>query len=54
MAEYTTSGRTVFVLGKEINGNHEAIIAADSEEYTLDPATIVTYSSGLAEFPYSV
>ena len=50
MSVATTSGRTVFVLGREVDGNREAIIVDDAEEYTLDPETIVTYSSGDAVF----
>ena len=50
----TTSGRTVFVLGKELLGNREAIIVEDGKEYTLDPDTIVEYTDDTAQFPYEV
>lgn len=50
----TTSGRTVFVLGREVDGNREAIVVEDAKEYTLDVDTILTYSDDNAEFPYSL
>jgi hypothetical protein len=50
----TTSGRTVFVLGKELDGNREAIIVDTAKEYTLDADTIVTYSDDTAQFPYTI
>lgn len=50
----TTVGRTVFVLGREVDGNREAIVVDSGKEYTLDADTIVTYSDGDAEFPYGV
>jgi len=50
----TTSGRTVFVLGREVDGNREALVVDDGKEYTLDAETIVTYSDADAEFPYGV
>lgn len=50
----TTSGRTVFVLGREVDGNREVLVVDDGVEYTIDPATRYAYSDDLAEFPYSV
>lgn len=50
----TTSERTVFVLGTEVDGNREAIVIESGVEYTLDPDTIVEYSHASAKFPYSV
>ena len=54
MTTYETNGRTVFVLGREVDGNREAIIVDDGKEYTLDPETIVTYSDATATWPYAV
>lgn len=48
----TTEGRTVFVLGREVDGNREALIVDDNTEYTLDAAAIVDYSDDTAAFPY--
>lgn len=50
----TTSGKTVFVLGRNQDGNREALIVDSGKEYTLDAATIVTYSDDTAQFPYTV
>lgn len=50
----TASGRTVFVLGREVDGNREVVVVEDGEEYTLDASAIVDYSDDTAEFPYSV
>ena len=50
----TASGRTVFVLGKELDGNREAIIVEDGEEYSMDADAIVEYSDGTAQFPYEI
>jgi hypothetical protein len=49
----TASGRTVFVLGQEVDGNREVVVVENGEEYTMDAATIVTYSDGSATFPYT-
>lgn len=48
------SGRTVFVLGKELHGNREAIIVEDEEEYSIDPDAIVDYTDDTAQFPYQI
>lgn len=50
----TASGRTVFVLGKELQGNRQAIIVEDGEEYSIDPAAIETYTDATAAFPYEI
>jgi hypothetical protein len=50
----TASGRTVFVLGKELQGNRQVIIVESGDTYTLDPAAIETYSDDTAMFPYEV
>jgi hypothetical protein len=54
MATDVTTERTVFVLGREVDGNREALIVDSGKEYTLDPETIVEYSDESAEFPYGV
>lgn len=54
MATGTADGRTVFVLGRQVDGNREVIVVEDDQEYTLDADTIVTYSDDSAEFPYVV
>lgn len=50
----TADGRTVFVLGREVDGNREVLVVEDTVEYTLDAATIVDYSDDNAAFPYTV
>lgn len=50
----TANGRTVFVLGKELHGNRQAVIVEDGQEYDLDPAAIVSYTSDRAQFPYTL
>lgn len=50
----TTDGRTVFVLGRELDGNRQAIVVEDAQEYSLNAETIVEYSDQDARFPYEV
>lgn len=50
----TTNQRTVFVLGKEIQKNRQAIVVEAGEEYDLDPSAIVSYTSDAAQFPYTL
>lgn len=50
----TANARTVFVLGKEVNKNRQAIIVEAGEEYDLDPTAIVSYTSDAAQFPYTL
>lgn len=54
MATNTASGRTVFVLGKDVRGNRQAIVVESGQTYDLDPAAIVAYTSGLTQFPYTI
>jgi len=49
----TASGRTVFVLGQEVDGNREVAVVESGDEYAMDFATVATYSDGDATFPYS-
>lgn len=48
------TGRTVFVLGKELHGNRETQIFETGEAYDLDPAAIVNYSVVTTRFPYEL
>lgn len=48
----TTTARTVFVLGKEVDGNREVHVLESGSTYDWDYDTISTYSSGYASFPY--
>jgi hypothetical protein len=50
----TATERTVFVLGRELEGNREAVIVESGSEYFLDPDVIVEYSDDTAQFPYSL
>lgn len=50
----TATGRTVFVLGRELHGNRQVVIVNDGEEYSLDPSTIQTYTQQVARFPYNI
>lgn len=48
----TANARTVFVLGKELAGNRQAVVVEAGQEYDLDPTAIVSYTSDAAQFPY--
>jgi hypothetical protein len=48
----TTDSRTVFVLGKEVDGNREVHVLESGSSYDWDPDTISTYTAGEASFPY--
>jgi hypothetical protein len=50
----TAVGRTVFVLGKELHGNRQAIVVEDGEEYSVDISAKVEYTDQTAKFPYEV
>jgi hypothetical protein len=52
MAE--AQGRTVFVLGREVDGNREVVVVEDGAEYAVDPTTEVEYSDDTAQFPYEL
>jgi hypothetical protein len=54
MATNTASGRTVFVLGLDVQGNRQAVVVESGDTYDIDPAAIVTYSSANAQFPYEL
>lgn len=48
-----TNARTVFVLGKEEDGNKTMVVVESGKEYSMDADTIVTYSDAEATFPYT-
>ena len=50
----TASGRTVFVLGREVDGNRGSYIVEDGEEYSVDFAASVDYTDQTASFPYTI
>jgi hypothetical protein len=50
----TANGRTVFVVGKELHGNRQVVVVENGQEYDLDPAAIVSYTSDVAQFPYTL
>lgn len=52
MGTNTASERTVFVLGKEEEGNRVVSVVESGEEYSMDITTAVTYTVGNASFPY--
>lgn len=54
MATGTSVGRSVFVLGKEVAGNRQAVIVENGQEYSLYSTAIVAYTDATAKFPYSV
>lgn len=50
----TASGRTVFVLGKEVQGNRQVLVVDDGEEYNVDFAAAQEYTEQEARFPYEL
>lgn len=50
----TTNQRTVFVMGKDITRNKSVVVLESGEEYDIDPAAIVSYTSVAAQFPYTL
>lgn len=55
MSQNTASGRTVFVLGKQIHGNRQVMVYNSGEEYGLyDNSTAVDYTSAATRFPYDM
>lgn len=54
MATNTTTARTVFVLGKQIAGNRQALIVESGEEYSVSVSTIIAYTDQTARFPYDL
>ena len=55
MATGTAVGRTVFVLGREVDGNRQAMVVENGEEYSVDHnATVEAYTEQVARFPYEL
>lgn len=52
MAE--AEGRTVFVLGREVDGNRQVVVVEDGEEYNFDIDTITDYTDQTSRFPYEI
>jgi len=53
----TASGRTVFVLGKELYGNRQVVVFNDGEEYGMyDNTAVQDYVTGIpnTRFPYDM
>ncbi len=50
----TAVGRTVFVLGKELQGNRSVVVVEDGAEYSMAIDTMVVYTNQTARFPYEV
>jgi hypothetical protein len=44
--------RTIFVLGREQDGNREVDVVESGDTYDFDSNTISTYTAGNASFPY--
>lgn len=50
----TANGRTVFLLGRRLDGNRQAMVVEDGQEYSVDPDTITVYTSQTVRFPYEI
>jgi hypothetical protein len=50
----TASGRTVFVLGSDVEGNREVLVVEDGDTYYVDADTASTYAAQDARFPYTL
>lgn len=48
----TATARQVHVLGREVDGNREAVIVESGDTYDMDYNTITTYEDTDAAFPY--
>ena len=48
----TATGREIYVLGQEENGNREVVIVENGEVHDLPATAEYTYASGLTKFPY--
>ena len=55
MATGTAVARTVFVLGKQLHGNRQALVVETGEEYSVDhDDTVTVYTAQTARFPYDI
>jgi len=48
------SGREIYVIGNEEDGNREMIIIEDGVEHDLPAAAEVTYADERSRFPYNL
>ena len=48
----TASGREIYVIGVEAEGNREMPIYEDGEVHDMPATAEYTYDSGLTQFPY--
>lgn len=46
------TGREIYVLGVEADGNREVVVVEDGELHDLPATAEYTYASGLTKFPY--
>jgi hypothetical protein len=49
-----STGREIYVLGKEEKDNREVVVLKDGEVHDLPASAKYLYSSDLTKFPYSV
>ena len=49
-----STGREIYVLGKELDGNREVVIVENGEVHDLPSAAKYSYSSDLTKYPYSI
>lgn len=50
----TSIGRTVFVLGRELHGNRNAIVVENGAEYDVNFSSVELYTDQTARFPYDI
>ena len=50
----TSSGREIYILGKQAYGNREAVIQEDGTTHDLPAAAEYTYADQVTRFPYEV
>jgi hypothetical protein len=50
----TASGREIYVLGKDVYGNREAVIQEDGSTHDLPAGAKYTYADEEARFPYEL
>lgn len=50
----TASGREIYVLGHEVEGNREVVIVEDGELHDFPAGAKFTYASQNTQFPYEL
>lgn len=50
----TASGREIYVIGADVNGNREMPVYEDGEVHDMPVTAEYLYSSDLTRFPYSI